>query len=196
MLLQSSGRYGSNIPCNATFLYNYCIVTPLLCSPLVGLVSTAGVVQPDTSVSVLASWLDSQSQRQHTRASSSASASSTDAKDAQPFTARSVQTVLDPSIEAEGRGAVVRRSVGSMQFRNFDPFLMLDDFSIPSDAGFPAHPHRGFETVTLVYPFSKGKLVHEDFAENAGSIGPGDVQWMTAGKGVMHAEVSYVISSM
>ncbi|KAI9101369.1 putative quercetinase [Phlyctochytrium arcticum] len=96
-----------------------------------------------------------------------------------------VQTVL--SIEqAEGVGARVRRSIGTTKLRNLDPFLMLDEFTVYKPAGFPDHPHRGFETVTYMM---QGTFNHEDFAGHKGTIGPGDLQWMTAGRGIIHAEM-------
>ncbi|KIX01860.1 uncharacterized protein Z518_09587 [Rhinocladiella mackenziei CBS 650.93] len=88
--------------------------------------------------------------------------------------------------QSEGAGAVVRRSVGTPKLRNFTPFLMLDHFHIPPGAGFPDHPHRGQETITYLL---KGGVDHEDFAGNKGTIGPGDLQFMTAGRGIMHAEM-------
>lgn len=65
---------------------------------------------------------------------------------------------------------------------------MLDFFCVQLPAGFPDHPHRGFETVTYML---EGEIHHEDFSGNAGKIGPGDIQWMTAGKGIVHAEMPY-----
>ncbi len=112
-----------------------------------------------------------------------------DATIAAPFKGRNVRLVIDPPLQGEGDGAFVRRAIGNKKLHDFDPFLMLDDFTVQKPAGFPDHPHRGFETVTFILPFSKGTVKHEDFAGNAGTIGPGDVQWMTAGKGIMHAEV-------
>jgi len=88
--------------------------------------------------------------------------------------------------QAEGDGARVRRSIGTEHLRNLDPFLMLDEFFVRAPAGFPDHPHRGFETVTYML---EGKFVHEDFAGHKGEIGPGDLQWMTAGRGIVHAEM-------
>ncbi|KRX10093.1 RmlC-like cupin domain [Pseudocohnilembus persalinus] len=70
--------------------------------------------------------------------------------------------------------------------RRLDPFLMLDYFSLRLPAGFPDHPHRGFETITYIL---KGSMYHEDFAGNRGTLLPGDIQWMTAGKGIVHAEM-------
>ena len=69
---------------------------------------------------------------------------------------------------------------------NLDPFLMLDLFDVKLPAGFPDHPHRGFETVTYMI---EGEVHHEDFTGTRGVIGPGDIQWMTAGKGIVHAEM-------
>ena len=88
--------------------------------------------------------------------------------------------------QSEGVGARVRRSIGTAKLRNFSPFLMLDHFTVYPGAGFPDHVHRGFETITYLL---EGAVDHEDFAGNAGTIEAGDLQFMTAGKGVMHAEM-------
>lgn len=88
--------------------------------------------------------------------------------------------------QAEGAGARVRRSIGTSQLKNFSPFLMLDHFTVKPGAGFPDHPHRGQETITYLL---EGAVDHEDFAGNAGTIEAGDLQFMTAGKGIMHAEM-------
>jgi redox-sensitive bicupin YhaK (pirin superfamily) len=100
-----------------------------------------------------------------------------------PRTIRKVFLAVDT---AEGAGARVRRSIGTSALRNFSPFLMLDHFTINPGAGFPDHPHRGQETITYLL---KGAVDHEDFAGNAGTIEAGDLQFMTAGKGIMHAEM-------
>ncbi|KAG0054988.1 hypothetical protein BGZ83_009863 [Gryganskiella cystojenkinii] len=96
------------------------------------------------------------------------------------FSAASRQIVKSQhAIEkAEGMGGVVRRSFGIAEMRHHDPFLVLDEFW---------HPHRGFETVT--YILGGGQIQHEDFAGNQGTIGPGDLQWMTAGRGIVHCEM-------
>ncbi|BAF25429.1 pirin-like protein [Oryza sativa Japonica Group] len=86
----------------------------------------------------------------------------------------------------EGVGAVVRRSIGRFELRYFDPFLVLDEFSVSAPAGFPDHPHRGFETVTYML---EGAVTHEDFEGHRGTIKAGDVQWMTAGRGIVHSEM-------
>ncbi|KAF8414206.1 hypothetical protein HHK36_002206 [Tetracentron sinense] len=86
----------------------------------------------------------------------------------------------------EGDGAVVRRSIGRFELKHFDPFLLLDEFSISAPAGFPDHPHRGFETVTYML---QGAVTHEDFEGHKGTIREGDLQWMTAGKGIVHSEM-------
>jgi redox-sensitive bicupin YhaK (pirin superfamily) len=91
--------------------------------------------------------------------------------------------------QGEGVGATVRRSIGTHKLRNLDPFLMLDEFDVGLPGGFPDHPHRGFETVTYVLPSSKGHMRHEDFLGNKGELRAGDLQWMTHGKGIMHAEM-------
>ncbi|KAL7418856.1 RNA pol II transcription cofactor [Cryptotrichosporon argae] len=86
----------------------------------------------------------------------------------------------------EGVGAIVRRSIGSPALRNLSPFLMLDHARITPGNGFPDHPHRGQTTVTYVL---SGMMQHEDSTGNAGALGTGDVQWMTAGRGIMHSEM-------
>ncbi|KAF2756677.1 hypothetical protein EJ05DRAFT_532524 [Pseudovirgaria hyperparasitica] len=88
--------------------------------------------------------------------------------------------------QSEGAGARVRRSIGSPKLRRLSPFLMLDHFSISPGAGFPDHPHRGQETITYLLA---GAVDHEDFAGNRGTIETGDLQFMTAGRGVVHAEM-------
>lgn len=87
--------------------------------------------------------------------------------------------------QAEGEGARVRRSIGSMKARNFSPFLLLDHL-VATGKGFPDHPHRGQETITYVL---QGNVDHEDFTGSKGTIGRGDLQFMTAGKGIVHAEM-------
>ncbi|KAG0300739.1 hypothetical protein BGZ97_003095 [Linnemannia gamsii] len=88
--------------------------------------------------------------------------------------------------QSEGVGAMVRRSIGRPELRNHDPFLMLDEFDSDPTGGFPDHPHRAFETVTYIL---EGQVQHGDFAGHKGSIGPGDLQWMTAGGGIVHSEM-------
>jgi len=90
-----------------------------------------------------------------------------------------------PSIP-EGEGAQVRRIIGTPDLLRLDPFLLFDHFSAKLPAGFPDHPHRGFETVTYML---SGEMHHEDSRGNKGLIRAGDCQWMTAGKGVVHAEM-------
>jgi quercetin 2,3-dioxygenase len=102
------------------------------------------------------------------------------------FTSRTVTKVVKAIEQAEGVGARVRRTIGTRNLRNLSPFLMLDHFSVPYGAGFPDHPHRGQETVTYMLD---GAFEHEDFVGHAGRIETGDLQWMTAGKGIMHSEM-------
>ena len=103
---------------------------------------------------------------------------------------RPVERVIDPTPVIEGAGVRLRRSIATATLDYLDPFLLLDNFesSDPDDylAGFPWHPHRGIETVTYMLA---GEVDHKDTIGNAGSIGPGDVQWMTAGGGIMHEEM-------
>ena len=102
---------------------------------------------------------------------------------------RKISKIVLSVEQGEGMGARVRRSIGRPELRNLDPFLMLDHFKVAAPAGFPDHPHRGFETVTYMFPYSKGRFNHEDFCGHKGTIGPGDLQWMTAGRGIVHAEM-------
>ena len=88
--------------------------------------------------------------------------------------------------QSEGAGARVRRSIGTPALRQFSPFLMLDHFTVRPGAGFPDHPHRGQETITYLL---EGAVDHEDFAGHRGTIWPGDLQFMTAGRGIVHAEM-------
>jgi hypothetical protein len=105
-------------------------------------------------------------------------------------TARRLQAVIESVAASDGAGVKLRRSLGSRPNLRFDPFLMLDEFfsDDPNDylAGFPDHPHRGFETVTYML---EGRMRHEDVLGNRGDLGPGDVQWMTAGRGIIHSEM-------
>ena len=103
---------------------------------------------------------------------------------------RKVVDVIDPMPVIEGAGVRLRRSIATSRLDYADPFLLFDHFGSddPSDylAGFPMHPHRGIETVTYMLG---GRVAHKDSLGNAGTVGPGDVQWMTAGSGIMHEEM-------
>ncbi len=103
---------------------------------------------------------------------------------------RKVVDVIDPMPVIEGAGVRLRRSIATRRLDLVDPFLLFDHFGSddPKDylAGFPMHPHRGIETVTYMLG---GRVAHKDSLGNAGTIGPGDVQWMTAGSGIMHEEM-------
>ena len=106
---------------------------------------------------------------------------------------RQIKKVIEPEPVTEGAGVRLKRSIGTERLDYVDPFLLLDHFasSNPRDyeAGFPLHPHRGIETVTYVL---RGEVHHKDTLGNSGSIGAGDVQWMTAGRGIMHEEMPQV----
>lgn len=103
---------------------------------------------------------------------------------------RPVKHVSESVPTLEGAGVRLRRGFGFGQTRDFDPFLLFDDFrgERPDDylAGFPWHPHRGIETITYVLA---GTVEHGDSLGNRGTLGAGDVQWMTAGSGIMHQEM-------
>ncbi len=103
---------------------------------------------------------------------------------------RPVKRLVRAKPTLEGAGVHLRRAFGFGNTSDFDPFLLLDDFrnDIPEDylAGFPWHPHRGIETITYVLA---GTVEHGDSLGNRGAIAPGDVQWMTAGSGIIHQEM-------
>jgi redox-sensitive bicupin YhaK (pirin superfamily) len=103
---------------------------------------------------------------------------------------RPVRRVTATRSTVEGAGVKLQRAFGFGNTTDFDPFLLLDDFrnDNPSDylAGFPWHPHRGIETITYVL---RGNVEHGDSLGNRGSLGSGDVQWMTAGSGILHQEM-------
>src|SRR5256714_6958521 len=103
---------------------------------------------------------------------------------------RTVQRTI-PSIPAsDGAGVKLRRSLGQSNPARLDPFLMLDEFSSEEAAdyiaGFPDHPHRGFETVTYILD---GYMLHQDHLGHRGDLKSGGVQWMTAGRGIIHSEM-------
>jgi redox-sensitive bicupin YhaK (pirin superfamily) len=106
---------------------------------------------------------------------------------------RPVAQAMTPEPVVEGAGVHLRRSIGTRGLDHLDPFLLLDHFEsvAPADyeAGFPMHPHRGIETVTII---RKGEVKHADSLGHRGSIGAGDVQWMTSGSGILHEEMPQV----
>src|SRR6202162_5618487 len=106
---------------------------------------------------------------------------------------RRIVQVVTPEPVVEGAGVHLRRSIGTRVLDHLDPFLLLDHFESvnPADyeAGFPYHPHRGIETVTIV---RKGEIHHRDSLGQRGSIGGGDIQWMTSGSGILHEEMPQV----
>ena len=111
--------------------------------------------------------------------------------DEQQYSSRSVSRIINSEETTEGGGFVVHRPFPTNALLDFDPFLLLDEMG-PKDCkpgeakGAPDHPHRGFETVTYML---EGKFEHRDSRGNSGKLGPGDVQWMTAGSGVIHSEM-------
>jgi len=103
---------------------------------------------------------------------------------------RPIRQVTQPKPTIEGAGVKLQRAFGFGKTKDFDPFLLFDDFrnENPEDylAGFPWHPHRGIETITYVLA---GSVEHQDSLGNRGQMTPGDVQWMTAGSGILHQEM-------
>jgi quercetin 2,3-dioxygenase len=104
---------------------------------------------------------------------------------------RGILTVIEPQFVIEGAGVLLRRSIAPRASNEFDPFLLFDHFAFndPIEGpllGFPMHPHRGIETVTYML---EGSTTHRDSLGNSGMIGPGDVQWMTSGRGILHEEM-------
>ena len=105
-------------------------------------------------------------------------------------TTRELQRIIEAAATSDGAGVKLRRSLGQSPYTRLDPFLMLDEFSSfdANDyiAGFPAHPHRGFETVTYLLD---GHMLHEDHLGHRGDLKSGAVQWMSAGRGIIHSEM-------
>jgi len=106
------------------------------------------------------------------------------------MTARTIDRIVLSTVTSDGAGVRLRRSFGSQAALRLDPFLLFDEFGTdnPDDyiAGFPPHPHRGFETVTYMID---GHMRHEDHLGNVGELKSGGVQWMTAGRGIIHSEM-------
>jgi hypothetical protein len=106
---------------------------------------------------------------------------------------RLVKDIIEPQYVIEGAGVLLRRSIFPHVSNQFDPFLLFDHFAFNDPVegpirGFPMHPHRGIETVTYIL---KGSVNHRDSLGNAGLIGPGDIQWMTSGGGILHEEMPH-----
>jgi len=106
-------------------------------------------------------------------------------------TFRTLSNIIEPQLAVEGAGVLLRRSVSPRASNEYDPFLLFDHFAFNNPLegplrGFPTHPHRGIETVTYILD---GSVSHRDSLGNAGIIGPGDVQWMTSGRGILHEEL-------
>ncbi|KAH7079198.1 RmlC-like cupin domain-containing protein [Paraphoma chrysanthemicola] len=99
---------------------------------------------------------------------------------------RKIARILPALATNEGVGATVHRAIGTPQLHHFSPFLMLDHAIIHTGQGFPDHPHRGQETISYIL---SGRLEHEDFAGHQGVLEAGDLQFMTAGRGIMHSEM-------
>lgn len=103
---------------------------------------------------------------------------------------RTLQQVIKSVATSDGAGVKLRRSLGQTQALRLDPFLMLDEFSSSNAddyiAGFPDHPHRGFETLTYMLD---GHMLHQDHLGNKGELKSGGAQWMTAGRGIIHSEM-------
>lgn len=108
---------------------------------------------------------------------------------------RSVIAVQPGQPASDGAGVRLNRVIGGGGIERFDPFLMLDEFSTENAddyiAGFPPHPHRGFETITYML---EGRMRHEDHLGNVGVLQGGDVQWMTAARGIIHSEMPEQVS--
>jgi len=108
------------------------------------------------------------------------------------MTERTVKEVVVPTPASDGAGVLLKRSIATPTLDHLDPFFLFDHFGSerPDDyiAGFPMHPHRGIETITYMLD---GSVSHRDSMGNSGTIGTGDVQWMTAGRGIMHEEMPH-----
>ncbi|XP_013648309.2 pirin-1 [Brassica rapa] len=99
---------------------------------------------------------------------------------------RQVIKKISADLENEGDGAVVRKSITKIHHELLDPFVSLVEFSVSPLGGFRDHPHRGFESVTYML---QGGIIYQDFNGHKITIHEGDVQWMTAGKGIIHSEM-------
>lgn len=103
---------------------------------------------------------------------------------------RSLDRIVRPVMTSDGAGVRLKRSLGQSDAHRHDPFLLLDEFSTehPDDyiAGFPSHPHRGFEAITYLLD---GHMLHEDHLGHRGDLRPGGAQWMSAGRGIIHSEM-------
>ena len=104
---------------------------------------------------------------------------------------RTISKIIEPQVAIEGAGVKLRRSIAPKVSNEYDPFLLFDHFAFndPLEGpirGFPYHPHRGIETVTYML---EGATHHRDSLGNQGLIGPGDVQWMSSGRGILHEEM-------
>ena len=97
-----------------------------------------------------------------------------------------IKQIVNPKEVSEGSGVRVKRIIGGSALPNLDPFLMMDHAKILKPNGFPAHPHRGFEAVSYII---SGSTLHEDFKGNYGEVNGGGIQWMTAGRGIVHCEM-------
>ena len=109
------------------------------------------------------------------------------------MTERRIRSIVVPSPASDGAGVRLRRSIATPQLDHVDPFFLFDHFGSENAddyiAGFPMHPHRGIETITYMLD---GSVSHRDSMGNSGVIGAGDVQWMTAGSGILHEEMPRV----
>ena len=104
---------------------------------------------------------------------------------------RNIEKLIEPQLVIEGADVLLKRSIAPRRSNEYDPFLLFDHFAFndPTEGpirGFPTHPHRGIETVTYML---EGSVRHRDSLDNIGSIGEGDVQWMTSGRGILHEEM-------
>ena len=110
---------------------------------------------------------------------------------------RRVQSLIKGTRTSDGGGVELTRVIGGSRLNHLDPFLLLDNFHNDNPdsyiAGFPSHPHRGFETVTYMLA---GAVEHRDSVGNVGRLGPGWIQWMTAGRGIIHSEMPQEINGL
>ena len=108
---------------------------------------------------------------------------------------RKIERIISGKETSDGAGVRLKRVLGQGNDSRMDPFLLLDEFGSdqPGDyiGGFPDHPHRGFETVTIML---EGRMLHQDHMGNSGLLEPGSVQWMTAGSGIIHSEMPQQVS--
>jgi redox-sensitive bicupin YhaK (pirin superfamily) len=151
--------------------------------------TTATIVEANNLTGMTTTTNHHQQQQQCTTPSTTNTDTTNNNNDQSLSPSRNVDKIVLSKWQREGMGAMVRRSIGGAQLRQFNPFLMLDEFNAGLPAAFPDHFHRGIQTVSFVLPDSEGSFQHEDSRGNKGHLHAGGLQWLNAGRGIVHSEV-------